>query len=87
MLLIEVTGDDDTFEAAALPSIAGVLYDDHAARPLDDGTWAVDVYVSDQTVVTAIQATGLTVTVLQTADEVQAELADIAGTFTGGATS
>ncbi len=87
MLFIEITGDTDAFTTAALPSLAGVMYGDHAARPLDDGTWRVAVYVTNQDVVAQIQATGLTVNVLQTDDEVQAEIDGIVESITGGGTS
>jgi hypothetical protein len=84
MLFIEILGDRETFLNAALPSMDGVFYDDHAQRPLDDGTWRVAVFVATQDIVTQIESTGLTVNVLQTDDEVQAELDAIDETFSGG---
>ena len=84
MLFVEILGDRETFLTADLPSMDGVFYDEHAQRPLDDGTWRVGVFVADQSVVTQIQSTGLTVNILQTDAQVQAELDAIDETFSGG---
>jgi hypothetical protein len=74
LLLVEITGRRAAFDAAALPSMDGVWFEDHVAtRSLGGDRWRVAVYVTSSDVVRRIRAAGLTVKVLQTADQVREE--------------
>ena len=70
-LLVEIRG---RYEAlAGLPAIKGIMTSDQAGHQLADGTWSVTSYVSSAEVIEAIRAQGLTVKVLQTAEQIARE--------------
>jgi hypothetical protein len=82
-LFVEITGTSAAFDVAALPSMEGVWFEDHAARPLGGDRWRVAVYVTSSDVVSRIRAAGLKVKVLQNPDQVREELERIARSFGG----
>jgi hypothetical protein len=84
LLFVEITGSRAAFEAAALPSMDGVWFEDHApTRSLGGDRWRVAVYVTSGDVVRRLRAAGLTVKVLQTADQVREENERIDRSFGG----
>jgi hypothetical protein len=82
-LFVEITGTSAAFYAAALPSMEGVWFQDHATRSLGPDRWRVAVYVTSGEVVSRIRAAGLTVKVLQSAEQVREENERIDRSFGG----
>ena len=82
-LFVEITGSRAAFLAAALPSMDGVWFDDHATSSLGGDRWRVAVYVTSSDVVSRIRAAGLSVRVLQTAAQVREENDRIDRSFSG----
>lgn len=89
MMSVEITGTSAQFEAAALPGMHDVYMPNDSGTPLRGDRWRVDAYVSSAHTVKKIRAAGLSVRVLQTAEQVRQERENIARTFSrqdGGAT-
>jgi hypothetical protein len=73
---VEIRGPYSAF--AGLPAVKGILIDDHGQHQLADGTWSVNAYLSSPDLVDTIRSRGLTVKVLQTADELARQSEEIA---------
>lgn len=84
-ILVAITGPAEAF--AQLPSIGGVLLQDHGRHTLPDGRWQYSTYVTSSVVVDQIRALGLQVDVLQTAEQVQVDLQRIVDRNDGGGAS
>ncbi len=77
LVFVEITGSSAQFEAAALPTIPGIYLTEHSDRSLGGDRWRVGVYVSSTEALGRIRAAGLSVTILQTADQIRQETESI----------
>ena len=75
-IFLEIIGPPSAF--SGLPSIPGLMLEDHGRQTLPDGRWRLATYAVSTAVVDQIRALGLEVEVLQTEAEVQAEWQRIA---------
>ena len=75
-IFLEIIGPPSAF--SGLPSIPGLMLEDHGRQTLPDGRWRLATYAVSTAVVDQIRALGLEVGVLQTEAEVQAEWQRIA---------
>jgi hypothetical protein len=72
-VFVEITGTRAQFLAVGLPGMDDVSLTDHAERSLGGGRWRVAVYVYSTAALDKIRAAGLSVRVLQTADQIRQE--------------
>jgi len=84
-VLVRAVGSSAQF--AGLPSVPGVLLEDHGIRQLDDDLWSVVTYLTSPDVVAGLTGLGLQVEVLLTEAEVQARGEQIARDAEEGGTS